>query len=181
MEGFLRAAGFDVEGFASGAALLAAPRGGADCVVLDLEMPGQDGLEVQRLLARHEPHLPVLFLSGRAALRSGVAAMREGAVDFLEKPFDGAQLLAAVGVALERGRGAREAAAARDEARGRVARLTPSELRVCRLVAEGLLNKQIAAVVGVSEQTVKVHRGRAMRKLGARSVPDVVRLLEASR
>ncbi|HVP67320.1 MAG TPA: response regulator [Anaeromyxobacteraceae bacterium] len=183
LEGFLSAAGLEVESFRSpGDFLAAAPASAsAACLVLDLELPGMTGLELQEALAATAPDLPIVFISGTADVRSGVQAMRSGAVDFLEKPFDGSQLLAAIDRAVAKGGRERAERAAREEARALLARLTPRERQVCDLVAQGLLNKQIAALVGTSEHTVKVHRAHALEKLKADSVPDLVRILDRAR
>ena len=182
LEGFLGAAGLEVESFRSPADFLARPSSAsAACLVLDLELPGMTGLEVQQVLASTAPGLPVVFVSGTADVRSSVTAMRSGAVDFLEKPFDGTQLLAAIERAVEKASRERAELAARGEARALLARLTPRERQVCDLVAQGLLNKQIAALMGTSEHTVKVHRAHALEKLKAESVPDLVRILDRAR
>ncbi len=182
LEGFLRAAGLEVESYRTPAEFLSRPAGNpAACLVLDLQMPGMSGLEVQDAIAKAELSLPIVFVSGTADVRSSVRAMRSGAVDFLEKPFDGGQLLAAIERAVARAGRERAERESRDEARALLARLTPRERQVCDLVAQGLLNKQIGAVVGSSEHTVKVHRANALLKLGAGSVPDLVRLLERAR
>ena len=182
LEGFLRAAGLEVESFRTPAEFLARPAGNpAACLVLDLQMPGMSGLEVQEALARADLSLPIVFVSGTADVRSSVRAMRSGAVDFLEKPFEGGQLLAAIERAVARAAQERTERASRDDARALLARLTPRERQVCELVAQGLLNKQVAAVVGSSEHTVKVHRANALQKLGATSGPDLVRLLDRAR
>ena len=182
LEGFLRTAGLDVESYRTPAEFLARPDAStAACLVLDLQMPGMSGLEVQEALAKTDLSLPIVFVSGTADVQSSVRAMRSGAVDFLEKPFDGSQLLAAIERAVARAEQERREREQRDEARALWERLTPRERQVCEMVAQGLLNKQIAAVVGSSEHTVKVHRANALLKLGASSVPDLVRLLDRAR
>lgn len=175
----LRAEGVTAEAFSAPASLLSRLQPpGPDCIVTDLHMPGLDGLQLQAALAERGLEVPLVFVSGMANLAQGVSAMRAGAVDFLEKPVYRFQLVAAVGKALEQGRRAREARAARDQAREALDRLTPRERDVCRHVARGLLNKQIAGELGISEHMVKVHRGKALEKLGCESVPDLVRLLD---
>ncbi|HTP50249.1 MAG TPA: response regulator [Anaeromyxobacteraceae bacterium] len=182
LEGFLRAAGLEVETFGSPGEFLARPSGPATaCLVLDLQMPGMSGLELQEALAGAAATLPIVFVSGTADVRSSVKAMRSGAADFLEKPFDGAELLQAIERAVARGAAERAERQSRAEGRSLLERLTPRERQVCDLVAQGLLNKQIAALMGTSEHTVKVHRAHALQKLGANSVPDLVRLLDRSR
>lgn len=181
LQGFLRSAGLEVHAFRSPADYLRGVATEPACLVLDLEMPGMTGLALQEALERAGRRVPVVFLSGTADVRSSVQAMRAGAVDFLEKPIDGAQLLEAVERAVARGAAERAEEAERRAARDRLDRLTPREREVCDLVAQGLLNKQIGARLGTAEHTVKVHRGRAMEKLGVGSVPELVRLLDRSR
>jgi FixJ family two-component response regulator len=146
-------------------------------LLLDLRMPGLSGLDVQTAMARKGISMPVIFLSAQSDVPSTVRAMRGGAVDFLEKPVDEDQLLAA----LERARvecvAMRQQQRQQHEAEQRLARLTKREREVCDLVAAGLLNKQIAHELGMSEKTVKVHRGRVTRKLDVDSVAALVRLL----
>lgn len=173
----LRAAGYAVETFARPAALL--ERGLGDhpaCVVLDLRMPEMTGLELQQAL-RGLGDPTIVFVSGHADVPTAVAAMKEGAVDFLSKPFDDVALLAAVARAVERDGSARADRGQRDQSRARFAALAPQEQKVLRLVAAGLLNKQIAADIGLSEATVRNYRNRATHKLGVTSVPELVRLL----
>ena len=175
----LRAAGWSVAPFASPRDFLekldsAAP----GCLVLDLSMPQMTGLEVQQALGARGLAMPIVFLTGRADIPTSVKAMKQGAADFLTKPVDEEDLLAAVARAVER-----DAAARRDRAEvaaieGRLAALTPREREVLEHVISGKLNKQIAADLGTAEKTVKVHRGRVMAKLGVTSVADLVRLAE---
>lgn len=155
-----------------------APRDRAGCVVLDLRMPGMNGLAVQEELARRGCHLPVVFITGHGDIPATVKAMKGGAVDFLPKPFEEDQLISAVSRALERDRAERERQSERDGLRARYDALTPREQEVARLVARGMLNKQIAAELGAAEKTIAQHRGRVMEKLGVESVPDLVRLLD---
>ncbi len=182
MERLLRAAGHAVQTFTSAREFLAAERAGVpECLLLDLRMPGVSGIELQDRLAASGSTLPIVFLSGHADFHTGVRAMKAGAVDFLSKPFTETELLGAVANALERDRVARERRAERDEARERLARLTPRERQVCDLVATGLLNKQIAAELGAAEKTIKCHRGRVMEKLAVGSVAELVRLVDLAR
>src|SRR5262245_61163759 len=173
-----RAHGFTVEAFDSPKPFLnRAPHSGPSCLVLDLRMPGMSGLDVQQVLTQLEEEIPIIFISGASDVSKTAQAMRNGAVDFLVKPLDESTLLAAVARGLERDARRREL---RHEQRGateRLSRLTRREREVCELVARGLLNKQIAANLGMAEKTVKVHRGRVMRKLDVDSVPALVRLL----
>jgi FixJ family two-component response regulator len=172
-------AGLGVETFPSATAFLERPvHEGPSCLVLDLQLPELDGLEVQERLARSGDLIPIVFLSGHADVPSTAKAMRDGAVDFLVKPVDDSQLLDAVMRALTRAAEARQRRLEQTESAVRVARLTARERQVIDLVARGLLNKQIAYDLGISEETVKVHRGHAMRKLEVDSVPSLVRLLD---
>ncbi len=156
-------------------------RGEPECLLLDLRMPGVSGIQLQDRLLAGGDAIPIVFLSGHADLQSGIHAMKSGAVDFLAKPFTEDELLAAVSGALTRDRCARERRRAREEARARLARLTPRERQVCDLVATGLLNKQIAGELGAAEKTIKCHRGRVMEKLAVGSVAELVRLVDLAR
>jgi FixJ family two-component response regulator len=178
----LRVAGHSVQTFRSANEFLAATRpDGVACLLLDLRMPGLNGLELQERLSAAGDRLPIVFLSGHAEFHAGVRALKAGAIDFLEKPFTEGELLAAVSSALERDRSARERRTHRDDARTRLARLTPRERQVCDLVATGLLNKQVAAELGTAEKTVKCHRGRVMEKLAVGSVAELVRLVDLAK
>ncbi len=150
------------------------------CIILDLRMPGVDGLQLQEALGHAGCTMPIVFLSGESDVLQTVRAMKAGAIDFLTKPVDDEQLLAAIGTALARDAADRAARAERADLRARLARLTPRELEVCHLVGAGLLNKQIAGELGTSEKTVKVHRGRVMAKLQVNSVAELVRLIDAA-
>jgi RNA polymerase sigma factor (sigma-70 family) len=178
----IRAAGYDVEVFGVPDEFLARePHEGPACLVLDLRLPRMTGLELQEALERAGRALPTVFISGRADVPASVRAMKAGAVDFLSKPVDEDELLAAIEGALERDRARRTERAERRTLDTRFARLTPREREVCALVAAGLLNKQIAAELGTSEKTVKVHRGRVMAKLEVRSVAELVRVFDRAR
>lgn len=148
------------------------------CVVLDLAMPGQDGLELQQAMVERGYCLAVVFLSGKGEVPHSVRALKRGAVDFLTKPVDGAVLLAAVRDALVRSRQSRQARIERLEFERRLATLTPREREVLHYAVSGRLNKQIAHELGTVEKTIKVHRSRLMRKLGARSVAELARLAD---
>jgi FixJ family two-component response regulator len=166
----LGAGGVQVESFASGAQLLArVSRASRGCVVMDLNMPGLSGLELQKELAQRGLWLPVVFLTGQADIPSSVHAMQHGAVDFLEKHAPKEQLLAAVERALQSDR-------KQGELRQRFARLTERELEVLRQVVRGRMNKQIAADLGIHERTVKLHRTAVTTKLGVRSVAELTML-----
>ncbi|MCU0254154.1 MAG: response regulator [Acidobacteria bacterium] len=174
----LRSSGFTVQTFDSPSTFLGRlPYDGPACLVLDLRMPELSGLEVQERLALQTTSMPIVFFSGASDVSATATAMRRGAIDFLVKPVDDRTLVdtvaRALDVAVERWRRRRE----QDELRGRLARLTKRERQVCDLVARGLLNKQIAHALGTSEATVKVHRGRVMKKLEVDSAAALVWLL----
>jgi FixJ family two-component response regulator len=175
----LRASGFSVKAFASAAEYLSdSDPGCPGCLLLDLRMPGIDGLELQDRLMEVDSVRPILFLTGHGGVPETVAAMKAGAVDFIEKPADPDSLVAAVESAVildaERRREAAQIAAVES----RLRTLTPRERQVFERVVVGRLNKQIARELGVSEKTVKVHRGRVMEKMGADSLADLARLAE---
>ena len=173
----LTAQGFPVRAHPSGENLLEALAGDArGCVVADLHMPGMDGLGLQRALRETGIRMPVVFLTGQGDIPSTVSAMREGAIDFLEKHAPSERLLDAINRALERDRldSARQAEA--DFRAQRFSRLTRRELEVLREVVKGLMNKQIAAALGVSERTIKMHRTAISQKVGVHSVAQLVTL-----
>ena len=174
LERLLRANGFPVETFNAPAEFLRRPYyDGLACLMLDLWMPDLSGLDVQSTLNEGGLSMPIVFLSARSDVPSTARAMREGAVDFLVKPVDERELLNALARAKTWALNVRE----RRIAAARLARLTRREREVCDFVVRGLLNKQIASEMGTSEKTVKVHRGRVMRKLEVESVAALVRLL----
>ncbi|HXO38201.1 MAG TPA: response regulator transcription factor [Candidatus Acidoferrum sp.] len=148
------------------------------CLVLDVRMPGMSGLEVQQRLAAAGICLPVIFLTGHADIEMTVRAMKAGAIEFLTKPFHEQELLDAIQAALQRHRIERKNGVERSALRARYDSLTPRESEVFRLVTNGLLNKQIAADLGASEKTIKVHRAEVMRKMGAGSLADLARMAE---
>jgi FixJ family two-component response regulator len=151
------------------------------CLILDVRLPGVSGLELQARLAGLGIHLPVILMTGHGDVPMSVHAMKAGAIDFLIKPFRDQQMLDAVAVAIERDRARREAHAADANLRQRLASLSPRERQVMQLVAAGKMNKQVARDLSLSEITVKIHRGAAMRKMGARTLADLVRMAEALR
>ncbi len=175
----LKAAGHEVSAHGDAGSFLQSLQGEAPaCLVLDHNLPDSTGLELQRLLAERADCCGVVFITGRGDIPLSVRAMKSGAVDFLTKPIAENELLAAVDQALKRSARAlqlRQLQRTRDEL---LSRLTPREREVCDEVARGRLNKQIAAMLGTAEKTVKVHRARVMEKLGVDSVADLVRLLE---
>lgn len=171
--------GYRVRAFPSSESLLDEIEGfGPDCVIADLSMPGLSGLELQQRLDAMGLRYPIVFVTGHGDIRASVLAMRGGAVDFLTKPYDQDHLLDAVGRALSRTRDTRVEAERLSSARRRLESLTEREREVFNQVAVGLLNKQIAANLGISEKTVKVHRARMMRKMGVRSVAQLARMAE---
>ena len=175
----LRSAGFEVEAFASAEDFLSAPHPERpSCLVLDLHMPGIGGLDLQHRLAAAGLDPAIVFLTGHGTVPSSVRAMKAGAVDFIQKPFDGPDLLAAVGHAVDRDRGARVERREREQVQVCFDVLTPRERQVMALVVAGLPNKLVADRLGTSEKTIKVHRGRVMAKMGAASLADLVRMGE---
>ncbi len=148
------------------------------CLVLDVRLPGLDGLELQKVLAEQQSLLPIVFITGHGDIPMSVRAMKAGAIDFLAKPFSEDALLDAVEQAIKRSWQKNLLAAKIAGIRYRLDLLTPREMEVLRHVVAGKLNKQIAVDMGISEKTIKVHRGRAMQKLQTRSVADLVRMLE---
>jgi FixJ family two-component response regulator len=175
----LRAAGFAVTAFASAEEFLAQydPETHG-CLVLDLAMPAVSGLELQGILADRGSLLPIIFLTAHGDIPKSVQAMKQGASDFLTKPVNDEDLLAAVRVAIEKNRAFRQEEVELSEIRARLATLTPREREVLEYVVAGKLNKQIAGDLGTVEQTVKAHRAHVMQKMKAHSVAELVRLAQ---
>jgi FixJ family two-component response regulator len=175
----LRIAGYQVECFSSTEEFLKRRRSDAlGCAILDLQMPGPGGLELQEALARADEPLPVIFLTAHGDVPSSVRAMKGGAVDFLTKPVRGEDLLDAVQRALARGAAATEMRRKKRDWAARYERLSPREREVFQLVVRGLPNKQIADVLGVSERTIKAHRSQVMHKMGVQSGAELGRAVE---
>jgi FixJ family two-component response regulator len=179
LSSLLRSVGLRVELFSSAVDFFKTTLPDAvSCMVLDIRLPGVSGLDFQAQLAKAGIHIPIIFVTGHGDIPMTVRAMKGGAVEFLTKPFRDQDLLDAVQIALERDRGRRAADTAVNDVRIRFESLTPREQQVIGLVTAGLMNKQIAAELGVSEITVKVHRGSLMKKMGARSLADLVRMAD---
>jgi FixJ family two-component response regulator len=179
IQSLLLSVGLRVELFASVQAFLATGRdAGPACLVLDIRLPGRSGLDFQDDLARAGVRLPVIFVTGHGDVQMSVRAMKAGAVEFLMKPFRDQDLLDAIEAALVRDRLALEEGKALADLRRRAAKLTLREREVMRHVASGCSNKQIANALGLSEVTIKTHRGQLMRKMHAQSIPDLVRMAD---
>lgn len=175
----LTAAGYGVETFASAREFLERePHAGPGCVVLDVRMPGLTGLDLQAALGGAGRRTPIVFVTGHGDVSMSVTAMKRGAVDFLTKPFDAEDLLAAIERAVAKDVRDLDDEARVTELRARVQMLTPREAQVFALVVTGMLNKQIASELGIGEKTVKVHRARVMEKMRAGSVAELVRLAD---
>lgn len=148
------------------------------CLVLDVRMPHLSGLELQAELRQANRQVPIIFITGHGDVPMSVRAMKAGAVDFLQKPFNDQELIDAIHRAIDQDRETQQKLAEREDIRLRMATLTARETEVLALVVDGLPNKQIADRLGISEKTIKVHRGRVMRKMEAESLPDLVRMAQ---
>ncbi|KAA2236636.1 response regulator transcription factor [Salinarimonas soli] len=180
LAGLFRSIDLNVEVFASAADFLARPQHDRPgCLVVDVRLPGLSGLDFQVRLQDMGIRLPVILMTGHGDIPMSVRAMKAGAIDFLVKPFRDQDMLDAVATAIERDAALRQQAAARETLRANYATLSAREQEVFRLVTSGLMNKQVAGLLGLSEITVKVHRSNVMRKMNARSLADLVRLAEA--
>ena len=175
----IRSLGFTVETFDSAQAFLNhEPHDGPACLVLDIRMPGTSGIQLQEQLAKVGVQIPIIFITGHGNIPMSVKAMKAGALDFIEKPFEDQKLIDAIQAAIARSKQFRTEQAEINELQLRVDSLTPREHEVFRLVVSGMLNKQIAFDLGMSEKTVKIHRSRVMQKMKAASLADLVRMAE---
>ena len=179
LETLIRDEGWQPETFSSAQQFLDRPRAlTPSCLVLDISLPGLNGLELQKRVAVERTDMPIIFITGHGDIPMSVGAMKAGAVEFLTKPFNDEVLLTAIRQALERSRLALAQEAEMQELRDRYASLTPREMQVMALVVSGLLNKQVGGELGISEKTVKAHRGQVMQKMKANSVADLVKMAE---
>ena len=179
LDSLIRAAGGEVRLFASAQEYLRAPPpDSVACLVLDVHMPGLSGLELQQMMHNSPHQRPVIFITGQGTIPMAVRAMKAGAVEFLSKPFEEAELLTAIQNALDKDRQVRRDVIERTALQAQFARLTPRERDVVTMLGRRLLNKQAAAELGMSEMTVKVHRHNIMRKLNARTVAELVTMME---
>jgi FixJ family two-component response regulator len=177
LETLIRDEGWQAETFASAQEFLDRPRVFTpSCLVLDISLPSLNGLELQKRVAVERTDMPIIFITGHGDIPMSVGAMKAGAVEFLTKPFNDEVLLTAIRQALERSRLALEQEREMQELRARYVSLTPREQDVMALVVSGLLNKQVAGELGITESTVKAHRGQVMQKMKANSVADLVRM-----
>ncbi len=179
LSNLVRSVGLRVEVFASASEFLAVKRPDAPaCLILDVRLPGLSGLDFQAELTKARNQIPIIFITGHGDIPMSVKAMKAGAIEFLTKPFRDQDLLDAVQVALERARAAHESEQSAAQLRAKFEALTPREQEVMAWVTGGLLNKQVAAEIGVTEITVKVHRGKLTRKMGARSLAELVKMAD---
>jgi len=177
----IQSVGFQVETFDSAQAFLEhGSHDGPACLILDVRMPGMSGIELQQKLTRVGLGMPIVFITGHGNIPMSVKAMKAGAVDFIEKPFEDQKLIDAINLAIKKNKKFRTEQAEIKDLQRRVDSLTPREQEVFILVVSGMLNKQIAFDLGMSEKTVKVHRARVMDKMKAKSLADLVRMAEKS-
>jgi FixJ family two-component response regulator len=178
LKNLLRSVGLNVETFSTAQEFLSSGSSGPGCLVLDVRLPGLSGLDLQRQLVETKREIPIVFITGHGDIPMSVRAIKSGAVEFLTKPFRDQDLLDAVQQAIDRDRQTRSRENEVAELRERYTSLTPREHEVMKHVVRGLVNKQIAAEMGVTESTVKLHRGRLMHKMKAESLADLIRTAE---
>lgn len=179
LDSLFRSVGLSTKDYGSAQEFMASARSGEPgCIVLDVRLPGLSGLDFQEQLTELGIELPVVLMTGHGDIPMSVRGMKAGAVDFLPKPFREQDMLDAVTAAIERNRALRAVKSGKEDVETRFATLSRREREVMELVTKGLLNKQVAGELGISEVTVKIHRGAAMRKMGARTLPDLVRMAE---
>ena len=175
----LRSAGYQAETFPSAEQFLTREHfNGIGCILLDIQMPGLSGMDLQERLNKADYHMPIIFITGHGDIPTSVQAMKKGAVDFLTKPFDDKELLRIVESAIQKDGQARTEYREVQNIRSRIELLTAREYEIFRYVITGMLNKQIGLELNIAEKTVKVHRGRVMEKLGVNSVAELVHLAE---
>jgi FixJ family two-component response regulator len=179
LSNLFQSVGLEVEMFGSASEMLQGQLPDvASCLVLDIRLPGLSGLDFQAELAKANIHIPIIFMTGHGDIPMSVRAMKSGAVDFLTKPFRDQDMLDAVTLAIERDRKRREADKIVANLQTHFEALTPREREILALVSSGLMNKQIAADLGIAEITVKIHRGHIVKKMGAKSLADLLRMAE---
>jgi len=179
LERLLRSAGYDAKTFASALEFMDFDHPDVSgCLVLDIKMPKLSGLELQERMAEKGIFIPIIFITGHGTVPDSVRAMKAGAMDFLQKPFKDSELLDMVSQGIQRHRRLRQKKRQMQTLRARLDTLTPREREVFRLVVRGMLNKQVAYDLGITEKTIKVHRAQVMQKMGAQSLADLVRFAE---
>jgi len=179
LKSLLKSEGFRVRTYTDASSFLTSHRPeSASCLVLDVQLPGLSGLDLQHEMITSGNQMPIIFISGQVSVPMTVKAMKAGAVEFLTKPFDDEELLEAIRLGIKSDRAARKHQTEIRDLQERYRSLTPREREVMKLVVQGILNKQIAAALGITEITIKVHRGQVMHKMKAESLPDLVRKAE---
>ena len=174
----LRSVGLKVQAFGTAQEFLSSASPGPGCLVLDVRLPGLSGLDLQRQLVETNRKIPIIFITGHGDIPMSVRAMKAGAIEFLTKPFRDQELIDAIRQAIDRDRQTRSRENEMAELRERYSSLTPREQEVMKYVVRGLVNKQIASEIGITESTVKLHRGRLMHKMNAESLADLIRTAE---